>query len=519
MRGPHVTSFTVPASSSTPIALTGFGHKPEVLIAFYCGRAESVDTVGNASAIHGFGIAIAPNNQMCGFRRLADASPASSNVQSNLLQGYLVGAINGSGRLSLGSFDEDGATLIIPAQFSTAFRVTVLSLGKDQVTSKYLGLHTGTEVAGDVSLTGIGFTPKCGLFFGVGGTPSVTGHSTLHLGFASGENGSISQFGIAAHSRGNGASADCKRWLRRGYVIGVPNKAPNFDSLTDLASVSAWTSDGATLTYEIAAGFSGAYQFGFLALDGPGFDVGSFLLGEGETSGLDYVPLGGLMLAAGIQEGSDQYVCSIHDQLSIGAVALNLSALVQECRAVRSEDGSGNQNVTTAVDVDSSVIRLSASNTKAGEVKVSEMGNEGFKLQTVEQASLAIRVGYLAFGYPAQAITYNRIFSIPKVQSSALLGTGILDPQETLDFGIDWTLALKNNNKVLDDSIVESSWSVSSGTGVVIATIPPKYHSDTLSAVWLTGVTLNSTNVVTGRIVTAKSRIYERSFTINVLTQ
>lgn len=79
------------------------------------------------------------------------------------------------------------------------------------------------------------------------------------------------------------------------------------------------------------------------------------------------------------------------------------------------------------------------------------------------------------------------------------------DPSAVLDYAINWEMWLDG------DTISTSTWTAEDGI-----TIDSSSNSTTLTTVWLSGGTANTTYTVTNRIVTAAGRTDERSLYIRV---
>lgn len=81
------------------------------------------------------------------------------------------------------------------------------------------------------------------------------------------------------------------------------------------------------------------------------------------------------------------------------------------------------------------------------------------------------------------------------------------DPNDVIDFGIDWTARLSGG-----DSINTSSWSVSP-TGL---TIDSNSKTSTTTTVWVSSGTAGVTYQLTNRIITTQARQMDLSLSIKV---
>lgn len=80
------------------------------------------------------------------------------------------------------------------------------------------------------------------------------------------------------------------------------------------------------------------------------------------------------------------------------------------------------------------------------------------------------------------------------------------DPQEVLDYDIDWS------ERLVDDTIVASTWAVDDAT----LTIDNDVSSDTATKVWLSGGTLAAQYILTNTITTAEGRTMEQSVKLRI---
>ena len=79
------------------------------------------------------------------------------------------------------------------------------------------------------------------------------------------------------------------------------------------------------------------------------------------------------------------------------------------------------------------------------------------------------------------------------------------DPNEVLDYGLDWTARLAG------DSITASSWTVDVGT----ITIDSDENTTTLTTAWLSGGSAGTTYTLTNRVVTEGGRTMDQSVTLD----
>jgi hypothetical protein len=85
----------------------------------------------------------------------------------------------------------------------------------------------------------------------------------------------------------------------------------------------------------------------------------------------------------------------------------------------------------------------------------------------------------------------------------------VKDPDSILDYQIDWTPVMENNNPV--DTISTSSWAQDGGV-----TIDSDSFTDTKTTVWVSGGTLGEYVNLTNTIVTAGPRTLVRTIKLSI---
>ena len=81
------------------------------------------------------------------------------------------------------------------------------------------------------------------------------------------------------------------------------------------------------------------------------------------------------------------------------------------------------------------------------------------------------------------------------------------DPDEVLDYSIDWSARMAN------DSIVASSFIVAPGANVAIVA---NSYSNTMTTVWLAAGTAGRVAKVTNHVVTAAGREFDQSVSLTI---
>lgn len=82
------------------------------------------------------------------------------------------------------------------------------------------------------------------------------------------------------------------------------------------------------------------------------------------------------------------------------------------------------------------------------------------------------------------------------------------DPEENLDYGLDW------EDELGGDKISLSTWSAPNPAGI---TVGDKSFTDTQTIIWLSGGTAGQKYVFTNTIVTQGGRTAEKSVSIKVV--
>lgn len=85
------------------------------------------------------------------------------------------------------------------------------------------------------------------------------------------------------------------------------------------------------------------------------------------------------------------------------------------------------------------------------------------------------------------------------------------DPDELLDYGIDWTRRLEEG-----DRIVASTWTAPAGIGAGGPTLSTPGLTDTATTIWITGGTAGESYRVQNRVTTAAGRVMEESKRLTV---
>jgi hypothetical protein len=97
--------------------------------------------------------------------------------------------------------------------------------------------------------------------------------------------------------------------------------------------------------------------------------------------------------------------------------------------------------------------------------------------------------------------------------ASRIASNIVKDPAAVLDYGLDWTQWLRQNDGSVD-VIATSSWSISGPDSALVKR--SQYGNTHMSGVWLSGGTVGADYLATCHIVTAAGREDDRSIRVHV---
>ncbi len=526
--GQHLELVIIPAGSTTPIVLTGFGHQPEVLIAFWNGRPESADALTRSDSRRGTGWAIGAgaNDQLSWSHLMVDGVSANDTLAGGFA-GFLISNVKATGPVGppyqdglvrVASFDPDGVTLAIDEPFSNEMGVILLSLGPDLITNKAIGAELFPGATGDQVITGLGFQPTGLLFFSTGREPSEPGYSQYCYGVAADDGASgVDQSLIVGFSRGVGVSSDTRRYCRRDYCLGLSIETPNNELLERRAALSSLDADGFTLSHDTINPI--VKGFGWLALEGPGIRAGGTTVGD-EVSGLSFHPRAALFFSAGQTESPDALAMQTDDISCGGLAVLNETlGLVQFGGCTRSDDAQPTMTIATrrmVTTILGSIEDLVAEplGVADGETRVS-FTNDGLDFETVDPWDGGdVYTGFMVFGAPPPIVTDGRLAIVPSGSQDPPVAEFTKDPSSVLDYAMNWDAPLSDETPTVQDSIVSSTWTAPNG--ITIEKSPPSSFTGNETRVWLSGGADNKRYDVVNQIKTLNGRVYERTIQITV---
>lgn len=396
-------------AATTTTAVTGVGFTPKVVLFWWSGRTESVDTTNGSIDIKaGFGAMVGSSNRRCTTFQLDDAAAtmATDRVFRNdacIASLTTAGATDGLADFS--SFDGDGFTVVIDDAFATDLRVSYLALGGTDLTNVTTGTFTDSGATGNQDITGVGFQPDAVIVFGINDTATdntPTAHGTFHIGAAAGSTPSNICFG--SDSQDAVADSNNVAYARSGDCIGAASSGG--DTFAD-GSITAWLSDGFRINWS-DAGISATYYY--VAFKGGSYKVGNVTTQTDTTtdivaSGFGFQPSAAFFISACRAESTAGTPTSGLD-LSLGAFDSTSSRCAQ---GVQEQDATMAAEGAAALELDEVYVNISTADAVEGLMDIKSVDSGGFTCIMDDADPTANWVGYLAFG--------------PSTASAALTGT------------------------------------------------------------------------------------------------
>lgn len=301
-------SFVTPSSTGNYI-VENLACQPKLVIFSYT-RSPDNATLGGTND-NGFGAAVSSQSQFTIYA--IDASSSTANlarhsnahvISSSLATG--VGAVVAA----LTSINSDGFTLNFTSVSSSYPQIVRwMVLGGSDVEGASI-VRYQYEGSSPQTLSGAGFAPDAVLFATVGltSTPPASSSNATYvyaLGMAARVQGAQGAFGVnsnytsAVRSRVQTQSVTDPDY-RRALL------APADSSIAASAYVSAWGSDGVTLTWDVAP--PGQWHFWAIYIKGPQFHMETFLnpssTGSTQVTGSSFVPAAAIVGTYCSQAGS-----------------------------------------------------------------------------------------------------------------------------------------------------------------------------------------------------------------------
>ena len=407
-----IVAFSIAASevATTVIQVRGVGFTPLVVIPFYVGRAETVDTAGRATIDRGIGFATAVGTEQGVATHSTDAANPSvcNNVMSNdFITISSAGAQAGAAFLD--ALVSDGFDVEISNQFPNDIRVFALCLGGDSITDKMIGLVAGHTATGiyDAATT-VGFTPTfVMLAHDSRTTVGVAAHSNFNIGAAI---NSTNQFVVRVSAR----NAQGAGHVAEGYALDTVEISAHISGgpVADRISFHDFApSTGTGFRFNSLEFTNSSIGGAYLALAGGDYAIGSLLTrtdtADITVSGLSFQPAAVILISACRTENT-QDATSNPDQISIGAITAD-DSMCMSCRENHSTTGA---ETSTAIDYDKCYINLDSTGAVQGLMEKRSINSDGFTVGMTDTDPSASWVGYIAIGPAAAAAATNLMGAI-----------------------------------------------------------------------------------------------------------
>ena len=399
----YVGSFNIDTSKTIgqTQSITGVGFTPKVVIFWWSGTTATSD--GARGSDHQVGI----GTMVSGTQRWASASFSVDNKNMEPTTGrtgtpgWCIVEFNKIletptliGEADYYSFDSDGFTIVMDAQFSTALRVSYLAIGGDEITNVAAG-YGAAPVDGSEDYT-VGFRPDFVLVAGQGQTTGVYNAIYNNIGMAS--SSSLGNQGTVAYYANAGQLSVTDRF-RYGYggEIWADPFTPGVNELRCRAYMSYVSSTYFRLTateYDYSSN-----RLYYLAIKGGSWSVGSLTTSTSTSATIEvdtgFIPKAIFMLSANMTV-STQDTVSDHYPITIGAATSTTNRATQ---AAWDEDALSTSEVSTA-NYDTAVYASVKNDAIDGLMDIDSIDASGFTCIMDDGDSVASWVLYAALGYP-----------------------------------------------------------------------------------------------------------------------
>ncbi|MEE8115412.1 MAG: hypothetical protein V3T23_13795 [Nitrososphaerales archaeon] len=386
-----VGSFNITTGVATStIGITGVGFLPTVVIFWWMGRTESVDTEGGADAQPGFGVMVGATKRWAITSIMEDNQDNTDTAHGHSPDGCILEVRENNsiaGRADFSSFDADGFTIIIDTQFVVDFRISYLALDHTSV-------ETGSFVpsaTGSLAETGLGFQPGCILFGSTKGTTEAqedASDGSVCIGAATGS-GVTDQWTIGCFGNDSVSSAGQASYGFGGEVICsfTGNNGPQ-------QRISFTSNDADGFTVNVIEKPTTGRTIWWLALAGGEYFVSDRVSTDTNTTGVGFQPEAVLFAGFGKIESvvNDD---SADINMSLGAATSATERTSQAFSIDRSADPS---EVWTAIEFDQCLLSGDLADNIDGLMDLVSMDSDGFTTVMDNPDDSAFFQGFVAFG-------------------------------------------------------------------------------------------------------------------------
>lgn len=415
------------AIGTTQNVAHGLSAAPTVMIGFWNGRTESVDTSGTANHRRGIGFAgSSPTTDRRCRSGVSDDAATTARANFRCQNDCFVTNVTtaAAGKLDINSVDATNVQFIVDEVFAVALRVFLLVMTGTDITVSVTGAFNAPLAAGNQTVTVTGFTAGAtdqAVFF-MGGKDNDATDNTVGVS-------SAISFGVMAGSaaeeavwvgwsddEANPTTMNTGRYCLRGECIAVPDPnvaTPQTNGTGIVGRAQAhgtnpWLTDGFQINWIETPGNSPGPLIYFLAIKGLQFAVGEILtsttLGanvNSETEG--FTPVGAILVSAGLGAFSIADQTTGNDSWSMGVWT---GLTTRGSMWIGDEDAAGTSDVYTAVEFDNVWINKVPSTGAADGLADIDVIADPFQLDMTEGGSAARIMWYLSFaGAAAPPVT------------------------------------------------------------------------------------------------------------------
>lgn len=389
-------------SAGTTYARTGYGFQPKALIVW-----ATVDT-GTADAVNGghggYSIGFASSTTERGYAAISSEDNQNSAdtdrmMGTDAVMGLITISGTTDGLLDISAIGSDGVTFIVDDNFAAAYRVMVLAIGGTDITNAKAGAFTMATAAATQDVTDPGFQPDAVLMVCSSLTALGLGTSSI-LSFGAAAGATPVNAVVAGLSRHSSPTMITRGYCRAGtgtngdsVVVLTTDTTPVFEAR---ARVSAWLSNGFTLTYDDQA--SVADYVVYLALKGGAYAIGDLLTQTDTTTDITESP--GFQPAAGVvasacRSSDSAGTLSNHHEMSVGAF---VSASSECALGHWDENNTGYSECARAQENDACYVNIASDDTLEGAMHITTVNSTGFVARMADADPAQSFVWYLVVG-------------------------------------------------------------------------------------------------------------------------
>lgn len=397
-----VGSFNITTSvAGTTVSVTGLGFQPKAVIFWNMGQTSSSDAVGAGDSKRGVGwmVGATARDAVCS---QSQTGLADSNTGQGTREDAAICVITATGTFEgladFASWDADGFSVVIDAQFLNDYRISYWAIGGTDITNVKRGVFSeeaSTTTA--QSITGVGFQPEAVFFTSWAqgaAAPSTSGDSRFGFGFVAGQG--MNNVVCNGGSNDTSATMRTRQYCKDGYsVAALVNSVLLVESN---GGVTAWGADGFDITWTAVEGTS-QRDYHYLAFDGGSWASGDSLTQTSTSTDITVTGLAsqpkGFMVLSGNATESATATATAPDAMSIGAATSTVN-MTSQC--MLDENGTASSEIETAIDHDKIYCNVDATAAIQGLATVMSVDSGGFTLRMTDADPAQSWFGWIAVG-------------------------------------------------------------------------------------------------------------------------